>query len=69
MDHILLCLRHLFLAKSFVLYVFCWVKRSGNATAHKTAKYTLCYSSPLCLSSDNLLANIGLAYKEDVQSC
>ena len=69
MDHILLCLRHLFLAKSFVLYVFCWVKRSGNATAHETAKYTLCYSSPLCLSSDNLPANIGLAYKEDVQSC
>ena len=55
-----------FLAKSFVLCVFCWVKRSGNDAAHEITKYALCFLSPLCLSLDNLPTSIGLACKEDV---
>nr|POE63825.1 putative ribonuclease h protein [Quercus suber] len=54
-----------FLAKSFVLCLFCWVK-SGNAAAHEAAQYALRVLCPFCLSSDILPDSIGLVCKEDV---
>ena len=58
-----------FLAKSFALCLFCWVKRSGNVAAHEAAQYAFRILCPFCLSPDTLPVGVDLACKEDVRLC
>ena len=57
-----------------LVFVFFWVKRSGNAAAHEAAKYTLLSSFSFSSGPSNLPASMALACKEDalavfVSSC
>ena len=56
------------------MFVFFWVKRSGNAAAHEAAKYTLLSSFSFSSGPSNLPASMALACNEDalavfVSSC
>nr|POE63823.1 hypothetical protein CFP56_48247 [Quercus suber] len=53
-----------FLAKSFVLCLFCWVKRSGNAAAHEAALPSPLYLSPKGLNCRGIAAALAIPTKD-----
>ena len=57
------------LAKSFSSCLFSWINRSGNATAHVTAKYALNCLGSLCFVPGNLPATLAVVCEEDASAC